>query len=127
MLGVSIKENPIVAFLKEIMRLKKRLPSQLAVDIDVSHATVSRWLSGEDLPNTQSCHKLAKYSGVSFQKVLSVAGYLPEIGDEEPAKWPEFREYAYRKYPNELDDDLITIIEDLIEKRRSRKVGRKNR
>ena len=33
-------------------------------------------------------------------------------------KWPEFREYARQKYPNELDEDLITMIEDLIERRR---------
>jgi len=35
---------------------------------------------------------------------------------------PEFREYASRKYP-ELDEDLITMIEDLI-KRQSQKIGR---
>ena len=33
-------------------------------------------------------------------------------------KLPEFREYARQKYPNELDEDLITMIEDLIERRR---------
>ncbi|MBA7690960.1 hypothetical protein ES703_99496 [subsurface metagenome] len=32
-------------------------------------------------------------------------------------EWPEFREYARRKYP-ELDEDLITMIEDLIEHQR---------
>ena len=31
---------------------------------------------------------------------------------------PEFREYARQKYPDELDEDLITMIEDLIECRR---------
>ena len=34
-------------------------------------------------------------------------------------KWPEFREYALLKYPNELDEGLITMIEDLIERRRA--------
>ncbi|GAI21777.1 unnamed protein product, partial [marine sediment metagenome] len=33
-------------------------------------------------------------------------------------KLPEFREYARQKYPNELDEDLITMIEDLIERGR---------
>ncbi len=33
-------------------------------------------------------------------------------------KLPDFREYARLKYPNELDEDLITMIEDLIERRR---------
>ena len=36
-------------------------------------------------------------------------------------KWPEFREYARQKYPNELDEDLITMIEDLIERRRAKR------
>ena len=34
-------------------------------------------------------------------------------------KLPEFREYARQKYPKELDEGLITIIEDLIERRRA--------
>ena len=29
---------------------------------------------------------------------------------------PEFRDYARLKYPDELDEDLITMIEDLIER-----------
>ena len=33
-------------------------------------------------------------------------------------KVPEFREYALQKYPKELNEDLITMIEDLIERRR---------
>jgi len=33
---------------------------------------------------------------------------------------PEFREYARQKYPNELDEDLITMIEDLIERQRAK-------
>ena len=35
-------------------------------------------------------------------------------------KWPEFREYALQKYPKELDEGLITMIEDLIERRRGK-------
>ncbi|GAI52783.1 unnamed protein product, partial [marine sediment metagenome] len=100
---------------------RKRLPSQLAADLGVSHATVSRWLSGEDIPNPHSCQRLSEYSGVPLEKVLSIAGYLPKIGDGGPAEWPEFGEYAHRKYPNELDQDLVTVIEDLIERRRERR------
>ncbi len=103
------------------MRRRKRLPSQLAADLGISHATVSRWLSGVDIPKMQSCHKLAKYSGVPLEKILAIVGYLPRIAEAEPPEWPEFREYARQKYPNELDEDLITMIEDLIERRRKRK------
>jgi len=103
------------------MRRRKRLPSQLAGDLGVSHATVSRWLSDDDVPSTRSCRKLAEYSGVPLEKVLSIVGHLPGIAEATPAEWPEFRDYAYRKYPNELDEDLITMIEDLIERRRGKR------
>ena len=123
---MSTKDIPIVSFLKEVMRRRKRLPSQLAADLGVSHATVSRWLSDKDVPNTKSCRRLAEYSGVPPEKVLSVAGHLPRIAEKKPPEWPEFREYARQKYPNELDEDLITMIEDLIERRRERRYGGKN-
>ena len=92
----------------------------------VSHATVSRWLSGTDVPNTRSCQRLAEYSGVPLEKILSITGHLPRIVEMGPPEWPEFREYARRKYPTELDEDLITMIEDLIERRRERRYGGKD-
>jgi len=103
------------------MRRRKRLPSQLASDLGISHATVSRWLSGADIPSTKSCRKLAEYSGVPLEKILSVVGHMPGVAEVAPPEWPEFREYARKMYPNELDDDLITMIEDLIERRRQKR------
>jgi len=120
---VSTKDAPVVSFLMEVMRRRKRLPSQLAADLGISHATVSRWLSGEDIPNTRSCQKLAEYTGVPLETVLSIVGHLPRIAEKGPPEWPEFREYARRKYPTELDEDLIMMIEDLIERRRERRYG----
>ena len=109
------------------MRRRKRLPSQLAADLGVSHATVSRWLSDKDVPSTRSCQKLAEYSGVPMEKVLSIVGHLPTVAETAPLGWPEFREYAHLMYPNELDEDLITMIEDLIERRRQKRYNsRKN-
>jgi len=97
------------------------LPSQLAANLGLSHATVSRWLSGKDIPSTNSCRKLAEYSGVPLEKVLSIAGHLPRVAEAAASEWPEFREYAHQKYADELDEDLITMIEDLIERRRARR------
>jgi transcriptional regulator with XRE-family HTH domain len=123
---MSTEEVPIVSFLNEVMRRRKRLPSQLAFDLGVSHATVSRWLSNQDTPNTKSCRKLAEYSGVPLEKVLAIVGHLPGVAETGAPEWPEFREYARQKYPNELDDDLITMIEDLIERRRARRYDLKD-
>jgi transcriptional regulator with XRE-family HTH domain len=118
---VNTEEFPLVSFLEEIMRRRKRLPSQLAADLGISHATVSRWLSGADIPSTKSCRKLAEYSGVPLEKVLSIVGHLPRVAETAPSEWPEFRDYARQMYPNELDEDLITMIEDLIERRRQKR------
>jgi len=123
---MSTEEAPLVSFLRELMRRRKRLPSQLAADLGVNHATVSRWLSGADVPSTRSCRRLAEYSGVPLEKIFSIVGHLPKIAEGEPPQWPEFREYARRKYPAELDEDLITMIEDLIERRREKRYGRKD-
>ncbi len=114
------KETAIIPFLEKLMARRKRLPSQLASDIGVSHPTVGRWMSGEDVPSPASCLKLAEYSGVSVEEILSVSGHLPEITQAPTGEWPEFREYANLKYPNELDEDIIVMIEDLIERRRDR-------
>ena len=69
---------PLVSFLEDVMRRRKRLPSQMAKDIDVSHPTVGRWLSGEDIPSTLSCRKLAAFSGVNrvCHKLQSILGWL---------------------------------------------------
>ena len=118
---MNTEEVPIVSFLKDLMRRRKRLPSQLAADLGVSHATVIRWLSGEDVPNCRSCGKLAQYAVVSLEKVLSIVGHIPRVAETRPHEWPEFREYARKKYPDELDEDMVTMIEDLIERRRQKK------
>ena len=118
---MSTEDAPLVKFLREVMRRRKCRPSQMAAGLGISHATVSRWLSGDDVPNTRSCGRLAEYSGVPIEKVLSVVGHMPKIAEKARAEWPEFREYARQKYPTELDEDLITMIEDLIERRRAKK------
>ncbi len=111
----------LVTFLKELMRRRNRLPSQLAADMGVSHTSVSRWLSGKDNPSFKSCVKLAAYAAVSPERILSIVGYLQPLPDTGPSEWPEFREYAITKYSKELDEDLITMIEDLIERRRMKR------
>ena len=110
----------LVTFLEDVMRRRRRLPSQLAADLGVRHTSVSRWLSGKVKPNFESCLKLAAYAAVPLDRVLSIVGYIQPPPDNGPGEWPEFREYAQRKYSNELDDDLITMIEDLIERRRKK-------
>jgi transcriptional regulator with XRE-family HTH domain len=120
-------ESSLISFLKEVMRRRKRKPSQLANDLGISHATVSRWLSGDDVPNTKSCQRLAEYSGIPVEKILTIVGHITRVAEKKSVEWPEFREYAREKYSDELDEDLITMIEDLIERRRAKKYEGENR
>ncbi len=113
----------VKSFLDDLMRRRKRLPSQLAADLGVSHATVRRWLLGEDVPSPRSCRRIAEYADTPLEKVLAIMGHLTETNPGEAASWPEFRDYMKKKYPGELDDDLITMVEDLIERKRQQKVS----
>jgi transcriptional regulator with XRE-family HTH domain len=70
-------------FLKEVMRQKKRLPSQLAVDLGVSHATIGRWLTDQDIPNVKSCRKLSEYTQLPLERILVITGHLPDISNRE--------------------------------------------
>ena len=58
---------------------------------------------------------------VPLEEILAVVGHIPSVAERKPSEWPEFREYAQHKYPDELDEDLITMIEDLIERRREKR------
>ena len=117
----TTKEDSLVTFLNKLMERRGILPSRLAFYLDLSHVTLSRWLSQKDTPSPRSCQKIAEFSGVPLMRILSLAGHLPSSPDLSSAKWPEFREYAKGKYARELDDDVIRMIEDLIDRRRKRR------
>jgi transcriptional regulator with XRE-family HTH domain len=114
------EKNSFIPFLKELIRRRKCKPSHLAAGIGVSHPTVSRWLSGQVMPNYSSCRKLAEYSGIPLENILAFVGYMPPETDVRHPNWPEFREYAQEMYFDVLDDDLISMIEELIERKRKK-------
>ena len=72
-------------------------------------------------------YETAEEKGVNLE--LEIPGknllkiYIPE--EPEPVAWPEFREYALQKYANELDEDVVTMIEDLIDRRRAKNYGKR--
>jgi hypothetical protein len=113
---MSTEYTPIISFLKEAMRRRKRLAGQPAANLGLSCATVRRWLSGKDIPSTKSCRKLSEYSCVPLENVLSIAGHLPRITKVAESERTELRNYAHRMYTDELDEDLITMIRDLVER-----------
>jgi transcriptional regulator with XRE-family HTH domain len=61
---MKTQNGRFAAFLKEVIRRRKKLPSQLAYDLGVNHSTIGRWLYGTSIPKPYSCRRLAEYSGV---------------------------------------------------------------
>ena len=73
---MNTREFPFLEFLNDLMRRRKCRPSRLASDMGISHITVSRWLSGVDVPGPRSCKKLAEYSGTPLESMHAMLGYL---------------------------------------------------
>lgn len=121
----KVQKNQIVAFLNELISVRNLSPSQLAEDLGVSHTTVFRWLAEKDFPSLKSCKKIALYGGVPLEQVVSLENRFNRLGADIRLNWPDFREYAHKKYPDELDDDIIEMIEALI-KLRQKKGARRN-
>jgi transcriptional regulator with XRE-family HTH domain len=119
-------EKKFIGFLKNILRTRGYSMNRLAHELGVNHSTVSRWLAGKNVPDARSCQLLATFCSIPAEEVLSVAGYLPERSASGRCEWPEFREYAHHKYPGELDEDVIVMIEDLIASHRRKKHGKKS-
>ncbi len=78
---------PLRMLLADLLHERNLLASHLAVDIGVSHATVGRWLKGEDIPSARSCYLLAEFSGIPLEDILRSAGHIPEVIPELLAKY----------------------------------------
>ena len=93
--------------LRDLRRENNLTGSQLAKILDVTHATVYRWESGEIIPSQDNLKKLASYFNVS-------SDYLLGLTDErEPYKKPLKFEEALKILENtKRNDDIFTITEN---------------
>jgi transcriptional regulator with XRE-family HTH domain len=96
--------------------------NQLAAELGVSHSTVSRWLSGKYSPSTRSWQQLARCIGMSLEEILG----LSSATQMKPPDWPEFREYALKKYPDLADEDLITMVEGILDSKKRKKYAKRD-
>ncbi|MFC1967937.1 helix-turn-helix domain-containing protein [Chloroflexota bacterium] len=110
----------IAVFLQDIQRQRGLSLRGLARESGISASTLSRWCSEKQTPSPQACRMLADYLSLPAEHLLALAGHLRPLHKEGAEALPEFREYASRKYPEELDEDMITMMEDLIYRRRRR-------
>jgi transcriptional regulator with XRE-family HTH domain len=111
----------IADFLADIQRQRGISLRRLGRESGVSASTLSRWREGKQIPSPKSCKMLAEYLSLPVEHVLALAGHLKPLHRDSIESLPEFREYAAQKYPDELDEDMIMMIEDLIYRRRQRR------
>lgn len=114
---MTTKTVPEIVFRDFIRRqIEERNTTALrfAKEVGVSHPTVYRWTSGQDLPRPKACLALASVTGESIVDVLKMAGHIP--ADYEPAQdLPSFRSYMRLKYPGILTDSILRMVEREIE------------
>ena len=108
-------------YLEDLQKRRGISLRRLARESGVSASTLSRWREGKQVPSPKSCKILAEYLSLPVEHVLAMAGHLRPLHRENPGALPEFREYAMQKYPDDLDEDMITMVEDLIYRRRRRR------
>ena len=114
------KNKGFAIFLRGLIKRRKTLPSRLAKQIGVNHTTFHRWLYSKDVPKIRTCVKLSEISGIPLEEILAAAGHI-NVSKRPPSEWPEIREYARLKYPDELDEDVILMLEKVIELRGNKK------
>ena len=112
------------ALLRGLLNRNGYSVNKLAKEVGVSHVTMGRWLSGNAVPTPESCRMVARVADLPVAKVLSYAGHLPPITQDMLPGLPEFREYMSKRYPGRLDDDLITMVADLLERKKSHGTSR---
>jgi len=93
-------------------------PSRFAKEIGVSHATVRRWLTCDDIPNANSCSKIAGWSGYPLMHVLQAAGYISDNGNG--SKLPPIREYLLEKYSDVCSEEFARFIEGTLDTLKAR-------
>ena len=99
----------------ELYKGKYRNLPELARAMGISRSQIYRVRDGKRGINQKFIIGTAKaFPEYSLDDLFYVEGQPVKSSN----KWPGFREYARQKYP-ELDEDLITMIEDLIERRRA--------
>lgn len=65
--------NAFVDYLKFELKVRQKTYSTLAKELGVSHATVRRWLEGEDKPEIKSALKLSKYFNIEVANLIDLS------------------------------------------------------
>jgi hypothetical protein len=111
----DINYSSLPHLLSSLLDKRKITPGQLAQAIDCKLDIIENWLTGNAVPCIQTCRKLADFGGLSLTRILSLTNHLPALIQNERIELIEFRKNDDANSYEYLDEDLNTMIEDLIE------------
>ena len=90
----EVAMQELAEYIKDLKEQQKKLKKQgLAVQLNVDEQTVSRWSSGEEIPDDESCIRLAFIAGDDPAKVLILKYFSSSSNMSRP-----FWEKVYIKY-----------------------------
>lgn len=72
---IAVYIPTLVNFLDFELGLRDMTYYSLAKELGIAHATLNRWITGEDKPEVKSCLKLAKWFNLPVSVVIEMAGY----------------------------------------------------
>lgn len=64
----------------QLRKLNHMSQEELAEKLDVSRQTLSKWETGESLPDIEKCMKLADLFGVSLDEMVNYENPVPGLG-----------------------------------------------
>ena len=108
----TTNETPLTRWLQKMLTEHRLYASELARRLDISHATVSRWIHGQDIPKPLLCEKLAKLTREPLLRILALAGHTSHTS-EDSLSFPPFREYIAEMYPGTSPDFVEAIARAL--------------
>lgn len=79
--NVNMNSKNMQQWLQELVKQLETTQAGLAKKVGRSHTSIYRWVSGEIVPDPESCRRLARVAGVSEDYVLKLAGHRT-IGEE---------------------------------------------
>lgn len=107
----------IPELLAKVRRDRRTSLRALALYVGVAHSSLSMWAKGTQLPDAESCAKLAAYSGYPETFVLQLAGrFKPTVDIPQPVIEidPELGLLIRRFSPSEQREYLLPILKPAV-------------
>jgi transcriptional regulator with XRE-family HTH domain len=92
--GFRMDQKKIGAFLKDLRREKEITQEQLAEELGVSGRTISRWETGNNMPDISLLVEIAEYFDVSISEIIKGERKSEDMKEEAKEVAENMSDYA---------------------------------